>query len=308
MIADLRPYSDSMPSKLPWVGNIPSHWKTVPNRAFLKRRKVLVGDRHSDYALLSLTKQGVIVRDLKKQKGKFSSDMGTSQQVRQGNLVCCLFDVPETPRTIGLSRFDGMITGAYTVFECNDPTIAAFIERFYIAMDDRKLLSPLYSGLRNTIPCPVFLGTKTPVPPPDEQALIVRFLDWASVRLGKAIAAKRKVILLLEEQKQAIIHRAVTRGLDDTVPLKPSGLDWLGDVPEHWKVLRAGAMFSERKDCGRVGLPMLVVSLNTGVTVAGDLDHRGREKRLIADVEKYSFAKRGDIAYNMMRLWQAQWE
>ncbi|WP_417749120.1 hypothetical protein [Rosistilla oblonga] len=65
--------------------------------------------------------------------------------------------------------------------------------------------------------------------------MIVRFLDWASVRLGKAIAAKRKVIGLLEEQKQAIIHRAVTRGLDDTVPLKPSGLDWLGDVPEHWE-------------------------------------------------------------------------
>ena len=67
--------------------------------------------------------------------------------------------------------------------------------------------------------------------PPDEQALIVRFLDWASVRLGKAIAAKRKVIGLLEEQKQAIIHRAVTRGLDENVPLKPSGLGWLGDMP-----------------------------------------------------------------------------
>jgi type I restriction enzyme S subunit len=134
--------------------------------------------------------------------------------------------------------------------------------------------------------------------------LIVRFLDWASVRLGKAIAAKRKVIGLLEEQKQAIIHRAVTRGLDENVPLKPSGLDWLGDVPEHWEVKRAGALFKERKQPGQAGLPMLVVSLNTGVTVAGELDHRGREKRLIADVSRYSLARHGDIAYNMMRLWQ----
>lgn len=240
MIADLKPFSNCKPSRLPWVGEIPSHWEVIPNRAHLRRRKVLVGDRHANYQLLSLTKQGVIVRDLSKQKGKFSSDMGTSQEVRAGDLVFCLFDVPETPRTVGLSRFDGMITGAYTVFDCKDPIATSFLERFYIAMDDRKLLSPLYSGLRNTIPAPVFLGTKTPMPPPDEQALIVRFLDWASVRLGKAIAAKRKVIGLLEEQKQAIIHRAVTRGLNENVPLKPSGLDWLGDVPEHWEVRKLG--------------------------------------------------------------------
>ena len=138
-----------------------------------------------------------------------------------------------------------MITGAYTVFDCKDPIVGAFLERFYIAMDDRKLLSPLYSGLRNTIPVPVFLGTKTPLPPPDEQALIVRFLDWASVRLGKTIAAKRKVIGLLEEQKQAIIHRAVTRGLDENVALKPSGIDWLGDVPEHWEVRRSKYVYQE---------------------------------------------------------------
>ncbi len=76
----------------------------------------------------------------------------------------------------------------------------------------------------------------TPEPPPDEQAAIVRFLDWANGRLERAIRAKRKVIALLNEQKQAIIHRAVTRGLDPSVPLKPSGIPWLGDIPQHWEV------------------------------------------------------------------------
>jgi type I restriction enzyme S subunit len=90
--------------------------------------------------------------------------MGTSQEVRAGDLVFCLFDVPETPRTVGLSRHHGMITGAYTVFECSDAVLAAFLNVFYRAMDDRKLLSPLYSGLRNTIPPTRFLSTKTPVP------------------------------------------------------------------------------------------------------------------------------------------------
>ena len=78
----------------------------------------------------------------------------------------------------------------------------------------------------------------TPYPPPAEQAAIVRFLDWANGRLERAIRAKRKVIALLNEQKQAIIHRAVTRGLDPSVPLKPSGIPWLGDIPQHWEVRR----------------------------------------------------------------------
>ena len=77
-----------------------------------------------------------------------------------------------------------------------------------------------------------------PLPPLPEQAAIVRFLDHADRRIRRYIRAKQKLIKLLEEQKQAIIHRAVTRGLDPNVRLKPSGVEWLGDVPEHWEVQR----------------------------------------------------------------------
>jgi len=237
VIGDLKPYAEYKDSGLPWLGQVPGHWELVPNRGLLRRRKVLVGNRHKDYRLLSLTKQGVIIRDLSTGKGKFSSDMGTSQEVREGDIVFCLFDVPETPRTVGLSRYSGMITGAYAVFEFLRSCQPEYFESFYKAMDDRKLLSPLYSGLRNTIPAERFLGTKTPLPPPDEQAAIVSFLDWANGRLERAIRAKRKVIALLNEQKQAIIHRAVTRGLDPSVPLKDSDVPWLGDIPEHWEVV-----------------------------------------------------------------------
>ena len=79
--------------------------------------------------------------------------------------------------------------------------------------------------------------TIPPSPPLDEQAAIVRFLDHADRRIRRYIRAKKKLIALLNEQKQAIIHRAVTRGLDPNVRLKPSGVEWLGDVPEHWEVL-----------------------------------------------------------------------
>lgn len=238
MIANLKPYPTMKDSGLAWVGVVPEHWGIVPNRAMLRRRKVLVGERHGEYELLSLTKAGIIVRDISTGRGKFSADMGTSQEVRIGDLVFCLFDVPETPRTVGLSSHAGMITGAYTVFECRERQLSRFLEAFYIAMDDRKMLSPLYSGLRNTIPPSTFLDTKTPIPPPDEQATIVRYLDYVDRRVRRLIRAKRKLIALLTEKKQAIIHRAVTRGLNPDVPLKDSGVEWLGEVPEHWEVLR----------------------------------------------------------------------
>src|SRR5207245_83557 len=83
-----------------------------------------------------------------------------------------------------------------------------------------------------------FSSLRITIPPLREQAAIVRFLDHADRRIRRYIRAKQKLIKLLEEQKQAIIHRAVTRGLDSNVRLKPSGVEWLGDVPEHWEVRR----------------------------------------------------------------------
>lgn len=240
MISDLEPYLAMRDSGLPWCPQVPSHWELKPNRVFLRQRKMLVGDRHPDYTLLSLTKRGVIVRDLSENKGKFSSDMGTSQEVQTGDLVMCLFDVPETPRTVGLSPHHGMITGAYTVFDVCDSQVARWLEKFYIAMDDQKALSPLYSGLRNTIPKQRLLATKTPIPPPEELAAIVRYLDHVDRRVRRLVRVKRRLIALLTEQKQAIVHRAVTRGLNPDVPLKDSGVDWLGTVPEHWEVRRLG--------------------------------------------------------------------
>ena len=201
-------------SGLPWCPQVPAHWDLKPNRAFLRLRKVLVGERHTEYTLLSLTKKGVIVRDLSENKGKFSSDMGTSQEVRAGDLVMCLFDVPETPRTVGLSKHSGMITGAYTVFEPRDEDVVEWLERFYIAMDDRKLLSPLYSGLRNTIPKPRFLGAKTPIPTSPERAGLISSIQEMEASTEAAVARAQHEIELLEEYQTRLIADVVTGKLD----------------------------------------------------------------------------------------------
>jgi len=268
---DLKPYGEYRETSLPWITEMPRHWGLVPNRALICKRKLLVGDRHHKYQLLSLTKQGVIVRDLSTEKGKFSSDMGTSQEVRPGDLVFCLFDVPETPRTVGLSRHDGMITGAYTVFEHTGRGSAGYFELLYQALDDRKLLSPLYSGLRNTIPVDRFLGTKSPEPPLGEQTAIVTFLRWSTGRLDRAVRKKQEVIALLNEQRQAIVERAVTRGLDPHVDLKPSGKPWLGDVPRHWQVKRIKYLLREVDERSKTGSePLLSMRMHHGLVLFSD--------------------------------------
>lgn len=193
---------------------MPSHWELVPNRSRLRIRKQVVGRRHGDHQLLSLTKRGVVVRDISESKGKFSSDPGSQQLVRPGDLVLCLFDVPETPRTVGLSSVPGMITGAYTVLECSDMLEARFLEAFYIAMDDRKLLSPLYSGLRNTIPKERFLGVRTPMPPPAEMAEILRSVDAERRTAEERIHAFAREIEMLGEYWARLTADVVTGHLD----------------------------------------------------------------------------------------------
>jgi type I restriction enzyme S subunit len=301
VINDLKPYPEMKDAGLPWVGQIPSNWGLVPNRALIRKRKVLVGDRHADFRLLSLTKAGIIVRDISTGRGKFSADMGTSQEVREGDLVFCLFDVPETPRTVGLSKHRGMITGAYTVFECKDNQVARFLEAFYIAMDDRKLLSPLYSGLRNTIPPPVLLGQKTPLPPVPEQAAIVRFLDHADRKIRRYIRAKQKLIKLLEEQKQVIINRAVTRGLDPNVPLKPSGVEWMGEVPDHWEVVRSRRIFTARKDLALPGDVQLSATQAYGVIPQEEYERQvgRRVVKISMHLEKRKHVELGDFVMSM---------
>lgn len=206
----LDPSVKLVESNLPWIGTVPATWELRPNKSFLKKRKKLVGGRHADFPLLSLTRQGVIVRDVESGKGKFSEDMSTFQVVEPGNLIFCLFDIKETPRTVGLSNAHGMITGAYTVFECSDPTLARFIEYFYIAMDDKKSLSYLYSGLRNTIAPPRFLRIPTPIPSREVQREIVDYLDKQTDLIAAMLEKIEKSIELLQEFKSSLISHAVT--------------------------------------------------------------------------------------------------
>jgi type I restriction enzyme S subunit len=229
----------------------------------------------------------------------------TYQIVNPGDIVLRTTDLQNdhTSLRVGMVRDRGVITSAYLALRVNTGVSPDFGFQFLNVWDMSKAIYGYGSGLRQGLDFSHFKRMPVALPPPAEQAAIVRFLDWANGRLERAIRAKRKVIALLNEQKQAIIHRAVTRGLDPSVPLKPSGIPWLGDIPQHWGIVRNMALFAHRVEAGVAGLPVFQVSLRSGIT-AEDLDQFGRPKKLITDTTKYKRIYRGDIAYNTMRMWQ----
>ena len=140
-----------------------------------------------------------------------------------------------------------------------------------------------------------------PFPPLSEQAAIVRFLDHADRRIRRYIAAKTKLIALLNEQKQAIIHGAVTHGLDPDVRLKPSGVEWLGDAPENWEVERAKVYYAEVDDRSATGSEeLLSVSHITGVTPRSE---KNITMFMAASYAEHKLCREADIVINTMWAW-----
>jgi len=137
-----------------------------------------------------------------------------------------------------------------------------------------------------------------------EQFAIVRYLDYMDRRIRQYVRTKQKLIKLLEEQKQSIVHRAVTRGLDPSVRLRPSGVEWLGDVPEHWSVERSKNLFRLRteKSGPRHGMELLSVYSHIGVRPRKDLEERGNKASTTDD---YWIVKRGDIIVNKLLAWMS---
>ena len=141
-----------------------------------------------------------------------------------------------------------------------------------------------------------------PVPPIHEQHAIADYLDRETARLDALVAAKERVLDLLAEKRRALITRAVTRGLDPDVPLRDSGISWLGGIPEKWQTRRVTWLFRERDERRSPDLPLLEVSINSGVVVREF--SKERIESTAADSNTYKVARQGDVVFNKMRMWQ----
>ena len=236
MIGDLKPYPEYKDSGLAWLGEVPGHWEVRRIKTVLRET-----DRRStdgEGTLLSLTRvRGLIPHREMTDRIHSAKTLVGYKCYRDGQLV--MNRMQAWSGMFGAGPTEGLVSPDYAVFDVlGDHSVKFLLERLkapdlveQFALESKGIgsgFNRLYTDRFGPIP--------VPLPPPEEQAAIVRFLDWANGRLDRAIRAKRKVIALLNEQKQAIIHRAVTRGLDPSVPLKASDIPWLGDIPAHWKL------------------------------------------------------------------------
>ena len=238
MIDGLRPYAEMRSSGVDWLPALPNCWEI--HRAKYSFREADDRSESGGEELLSVShKTGVTPRSQK----NITMFMAESYE---GHKVCRPGDIIVNTMwawmaAIGVSRHIGIVSPAYGIYrprtaERFEPKFLDYLLRIEAYRAEYLRSSRGVTTSRLRLYPPDFLNIPFVQPPLDEQRLIVRFLDWHGGQTLRLIRAKKKIIALLNEQKQAIIHRAVTRGLDPNAKLKPSGIPWLGDVPEGWEV------------------------------------------------------------------------
>ena len=236
MIEGVKPYAEYKESDIPWAPAIPSSWqKERAKRLFTKMQRPV---RPEDDVVTCFRDGMVTLRKNRRLRGFTEATVFSGYQgIRKGDLV--IHGMDAFAGAIGVSDSDGKGTPVYNVCKPGPGVVARYYAHTVREMSRAQWILALAKGIRERstdFRYEMFGNQFVPLPPPEEQAAIVRFLDHANRKIDGFIRAKRKLIGLLNEQKQAIIHRAVTRGLHPDVPLKPSGIPWLGDIPKHWDV------------------------------------------------------------------------
>lgn len=160
------------------------------------------------------------------------------------------------------------------------------------------------SGIQN-LDQEQYLNEQVAIPQYLEQVAIAATIDLECARIGALITKKTQFIELLREKRQALITHAVTKGLDPKAPMKDSGVEWIGEVPAHWKVSRMANAYCEANRCADPSLPVLSVSIHYGITNE-ELAPEERDRRvsLSEDRTTYKRVAVNDLVYNMMRAWQ----
>ncbi|MBE2281980.1 MAG: restriction endonuclease subunit S [Prosthecobacter sp.] len=246
MIEGLKPYAEYKESDIPWVRSLPAHWVTKRGKSYL----VTIDQRSKsgkEELLTVSSARGVVPRNSAKVTMFKAESYAGHKLCWPGDLV--INSLWAWGGGLGVTQHHGIISTAYSVYR---PRPSAQMNPRFLHELVRS--SPFHWELqvrskgvwisRLQLTDASFLDAPIPLPPPDEQAAIVRFLDHANWKIDGFIRTKRKLIRLLNEQKQAIIHHAVTRGLDPDVSLKPSGIPWLGDIPAHWEVMQLRQVLS----------------------------------------------------------------
>ena len=225
----LRSYASYKGSGTPWLGLVPDHWQL---RRLKNLARIKTGGRDTIH---------------KRDDGKYPFFI-RSQTVEKIDTWAHDGEAVLTAGDGAVGQIFHYVNGkfdyhqrVYMFYDFTD-IVGKFFFHYFKSTLHHETSQGTAKSTVDSLRLPMLQNLPVVVPPIDEQAAIVRYLDHADELINRYISAKERLIVLLEEQRQAVIHQAVTRGLDPNVRLKPSAVEWLGDVPAHWEVRRLKAV------------------------------------------------------------------
>lgn len=259
-------------SGIEWVGKVPATWKIMPNKYIMTKKKV-IKEVYEGESIISLSMNGVIVRDLEA-GGKMPKTFDGYQIVYPGNLLMCLFDYDVTPRCIGLIKNYGVTSPAYSQFVMNNGNYSGYYYYYYLMVDHTKALLHLAKNLRHSFTEEQLGAILAPVPTIEEQQQIANFLDTKCSEIDATAEDIQKEISLLEDYKKSVIIEAVTKGLNPDAEMKDSGVKWIGEIPINWQAVNPRWLFAQRKDRAKKGMEQYTASQKYGVISQKDYMNR----------------------------------
>lgn len=303
----MQSYAEYKESGVDWLGEIPEGWELTKLGSCLSN---FSEKNYPALPLLSITRElGVIERDIDDQGSNHNfipDDLSGYKLLKKGQFG--MNKMKAWQGSYGVSPFTGIVSPAYFMFDFTKEIDPGF---FHVAIRSKLYISFFGSasdGVRIgqwDLSKPRMKEIPLALPPLTEQTAIANFLDDKTAKIDNLVRIKQRQIELLAERRKILIQNAITKGLNPDAQMKDSGIDWIGEIPEHWEVLRNAALFVERKDAGQEQLPVLSVSIHSGVSSEElNADENIRSVVKIEDRTAYKEVLPGYIAYNMMRAWQ----
>lgn len=240
-------YSKYKQSGVVWLGDVPEHWDVKPFFAVAKERDEPNTGMIEDN-LLSLSYGRIIQKNIDDNDGLLPASFETYQIVHAGDIVFRLTDLQNDQRSLrtAIVREKGIITSAYlaAIPTKINPEFFNYLLRAY---DKMKIFYSMGGGLRQSMKFSDIKWLPILTPPEEAQKSIAAFLDRETAKIDALVTEQERLIDLLKEKRQAVISHAVTKGLNPKAPMKPSGIDWLGDIPAHWEVKKISHRFNAKK-------------------------------------------------------------
>lgn len=240
----MKRYSSYKESGIPWVGEIPAHWeiRTLSQLSYFQK---LSNKSVHHQNLLSLSYGRIIQKDIGSTFGLLPASFDTYQIITDGDIVLRLTDLQNDQKSlrVGISNQVGIITSAYIALHPRDNVTPRYLYYLLHSYDILKVFYSRGNGIRQNLNWTELRKILCLRPRPNEQEAIVSFLDSKVEKIDGYIGKLREQIAHLEDLKQSLISRTVTRGLDPDAPVKPSGIPWIGEIPNHWIMQRSKTMF-----------------------------------------------------------------